>query len=545
MTDQEIIHPSVTVYSTLAATAARWPERAFLNTLPETANIYGIAAREWRYRETMEEVDRLIALYRSAGYRAGGRVMLLLENRPYFFLHWFALNALGLSVVPVNPDLQSTELEFIAGHAKPVLGITIPSRVPDLEIAGHASGAPFPVMTFDDSPPPFASTVVAPGDLPPLMREAAMLYTSGTTGTPKGCVLSNLYFIAAGHWYANAGGYCTLNLEGEGLITPLPTFHMNAMAYSLMAMITVGGCLTALDRFHPKTWWKSVRESRATGLHYLGVMPAILMSAPPSSADRDHCVRFGFGAGIDATLHAPFEERFGFPLVEAWAMTETGAGAVIAANLEPRKRGTNCLGRPRGDIELRVVNENGNEALPGEPGELLVRHAGADPRYGFFTEYYKNREATEEAWEGGWFHTGDIVRRDGDGDIFFVDRRKNVIRRSGENISVVEVESVLCRFPGVLTVAVAPVPDDIRGDEVFACIVLDGEHTEVQARAIADWCLERIAYYKVPGYIAFVDEVPLTATQKIQRGELKHLALRLLAAPRTVDLRSIKKRRGS
>jgi acyl-CoA synthetase (AMP-forming)/AMP-acid ligase II len=134
--------------------------------------------------------------------------------------------------------------------------------------------------------------------------EAALLYTSGTTGNPKGCILTNTYFLEAGRWYAEAGGLCALTPNGERMITPLPIFHMNAMAYSFMAMVAVGGCLTVLDRFHPSSWWRSVRESGATCLHYLGVMPSMLMGAPEEPADRDHSVRFGFGAGVDPKLHA-------------------------------------------------------------------------------------------------------------------------------------------------------------------------------------------------------------------------------------------------
>jgi acyl-coenzyme A synthetase/AMP-(fatty) acid ligase len=288
-----------------------------------------------------------------------------------------------------------------------------------------------------------------------------------------------------------------------------------------------------------------VRQSRATCLHYLGVMPSILMKAEPADADRDHDVRFGFGAGIDPKLHGLFEDRFGIPLVEAWAMTETGAGAVIAANIEPRKRGTSCLGQPRGGVEARIVDADGHDAAANEPGELLVRHAGDDPRYGFFSEYYKNPEATAEAWADGWFHTGDIVRRDEDGDFFFVDRKKNVIRRSGENIAAVEVESILMQHPDIKAAAVAAAPDEIRGDEVFACLVVDGERTDAKARDIVAWCLERVAYYKVPGYIAFLDALPLTATQKIQRGELKTLVPQLMTDPATVDTRSMKKRQAA
>jgi acyl-CoA synthetase (AMP-forming)/AMP-acid ligase II len=384
-------------------------------------------------------------------------------------------------------------------------------------------------------------------DAADLNAECALLYTSGTTGRPKGCVLPNEYFIHAGHWYCNAGGLMTVREERERMLTPLPLFHMNAMACSVMAMVMSGGCLVALDRFHPQTWWKSVRESGATIFHYLGVMPAILIAAPESRDDRRHEVRFGFGAGVDRRLQAAFEARFAIPLIEAWAMTETGTGAVVAASHEPRHVGTNCFGRPQADVECRIVADNGSEAMVDEAGELLVRHAGNEPRFGFFREYLKDPDATAQAWSGGWFHTGDVVRRAADGSLHFVDRKKNVIRRSGENIAAVEVESVLMQHPAIKQVAVAAVPDPVRGDEVMACVVLHhpaatpGDRDRIAA-GIVGWCLERLAYYKAPGYVAFVPAIPVTPTQKIQRGELKALAASLPATDICVDTRAMKKR---
>jgi acyl-CoA synthetase (AMP-forming)/AMP-acid ligase II len=323
---------------------------------------------------------------------------------------------------------------------------------------------------------------------------------------------------------------------------------MNAKAYSVMAMVLTGGCLIVLDRFHPRTWWDSVRASRATVVHYLGVMPAMLMKAPPRPDDCEHAVRFGFGAGVERTLHAPFEARFGFPLLEAWAMTETGAGAVVMAHREPRQVGSHCFGREGPDVEVLLVADDGGTPGPGEPGELWVRHAGPDPRDGFFTAYLKDAEATAEAWAGGWFHTGDVVRSDAHGYLQFVDRKKNVIRRSGENISAVEVEGVLIQHPAVKACAVAATPDAVRGDEVLACVVLHEPAAAAErpalAAALVAHALERLAYYKAPGWVAFVDALPLTASQKIQRGELKALAQALPGQAHCFDTRALKRRVG-
>jgi len=538
---------STTVHQAFRVTAARHGAQPFLCILPETARAYGVEAGELGYAQAADAIETLRAAYARAGYGHGHRAGLLLENRPAFFLHWFALNALGVSVVPINPDLRAAELEYLTGHSEIALAVALPERHADLLAAAKRAGRELRVMGPDDMPPasPFAAPLA--GSEPDVLTECALLYTSGTTGRPKGCILPNRYFLHAGGWYARIGGLAALRPGQERMLTPLPLVHMNAMAYSAMAMVLTGGCLIPLDRFHPKTWWDSVRDSRATVLHYLGVMPAILMKAEPSANDPQPAIRFGFGAGVDRKLHQPFEARFGFPLLEAWAMTETGAGAVIIANREPRHIGSSCFGSEEEDVLVRIVSDAGDEAATGEPGELLVRHAGDDPRYGFFAGYLKDEEATAQAWEDGWFHTGDIVRREADGALRFVDRKKNVIRRSGENISAVEVESVLMQHPLVKAVAVAAVPDPVRGDEVLACVVpdkwpaTDAEMTEA-ARSIVQWSLEQLAYYKAPGYVAFVDSLPLTTTNKIQRGEMKALAPTLPGTARCVDTCAMKKR---
>lgn len=538
---------NTTVYQAFRDTAQQWGDKPFVCTLPETAEIYGIEAGELTYGQALERIDALRAGYAAAGYGHGHRVGILLENRPVFFLHWFALNSLGVSIVPINPDLRAAELEYLIGHSEMVMAIALPSRHQDLVEAAQRAGQPFAIMADGDVPPMVERAASRSCDIPDENSECALLYTSGTTGRPKGCMLANQYFHYAGEWYRDIGGLVSLEHGKERMLTPLPLFHMNAMACSTMAMIKTGGCLISLDRFHPRSWWDSVRDSGATVVHYLGVMPAILMKAAASEKDREHSVRFGFGAGVDRGLHPIFEERFGFPLLEAWAMTETGAGASIIANHEPRHIGTSCFGKEMPVVEVLLRKDDGEPAQAGENGELLVRSAGDNPRYGFFSGYWKDPAATDEAWEGGWFHTGDIVCRDEEGYLHFVDRKKNVIRRSGENIAAVEVENIMQQHPLVRSIAVAAVPDAIRGDEVMALVVPHNpietqEQREQAAQEMVQWGLTQLAYFKVPGYVLFVDALPLTSTNKIQRGELKTVALAALENPACVNTNHLKKR---
>ena len=534
-----------TVAAAFAASVMRYPRHDFLQVLPETAAAFGVEARTWTYSQAAQEVTRLRDAYAAAGYGYGHRAGLLLLNRPEFLFHFIALNALGVSVVPISPEWRGAELEYLIEHSEICVAASVPERVGVLAAAAAAIGRQL-VLTGPAGEALAPATQPAPAAAPTsdLDSECALLYTSGTTGRPKGCVLPNEYFLYAGRWYNEIGGLCQVRPGVERMLTPLPMMHMNAMACSTMCMILAGGCLVLLDRFHPSQWWQSVRTSRATIVHYLGIMPAILLAAEESPDDRSHEVRFGFGAGVNPQHHAAFEARFGFPLLEAWAMTETGAGAVLIANREPRYVGTACIGVAEPAVECRIVDDCGSDAAPGNAGELWVRHSGARPSFGFFRCYLKDEAATAEAWSGGWFHTGDLVTRDAHGVMRFVDRKKNVIRRSGENISAVEVESVLSQHPAVRTAAVTAVPDALRGDEVFACIVAQGtvDDPETLARELVALCRERLAYYKAPGYVAFCSSVPLTRTEKIQRSLLKELGRRLLEQQRCIDLRALKRR---
>lgn len=536
-----------TIYTAFKKSTEQWPDNDFMMVLPETADIYGIEAGALSYKTALAEIDKLADQYAQAGYAHGHRVGILLENRPAFIMHWLALNKLGVSIVPINPDLRIAELEYLIGHSEMILAIAIPNRHEDLRLAAEKAGHTMGIISPDELPPN-ANVVPSQGDQPiTIDSECALMYTSGTTGRPKGCMLSNAYFHYSGEWYADIGGLATLHKGSERMLTPLPLFHMNALATSTMAMIKTGGCIIVLDRFHPRSWWDSVRKSEATVVHYLGVMPAILMKLEASENDTNHQVRFGFGAGVDGSLHEPFETRFGFPLLEAWAMTETGAAACVIANTEPRYIGTNCFGKESDQVEVLLVDDDGNPVPNNSNGELLVRHAGEDPRRGFFSGYWKDQAATDEAWEGGWFHTGDIVMRDSNGYLHFIDRKRNVIRRSGENIAAVEVENVMQQHPAIRSIAVAAVPDAIRGDEVMALIVPHEPINSLEAKQqlaedIVTWGLSQLAYFKVPGYVNFVESVPLTSTNKIQRGELKTKAIELLGHPECINTNHLKRR---
>src|SRR5699024_8558979 len=212
----------------------------------------------------------------------------------------------------------------------------------------------------------------------------------------KGCMLSNEYHFTLGQSYLKFGGMATIEPGRERLYNPLPLFHMNPSILSFICMLLSGGCLIVPDRFRPRSWWQEVADSRATIVHYLGVVPPMLLNQPEAAIEREHHVRFGVGAGVEPQLHGPFEQRFGFPLLELWGMTEAGCGLISAA--EPREIDSRAFGRPGNDLEARVVDDNGHDVPPDTPGELWVRRNDANPRRGFFSGYLKNEQATQAAW---------------------------------------------------------------------------------------------------------------------------------------------------
>ena len=539
------IDDSTTIGDALFRATKRYASNSLLAVPANPARSYDPTGREITYAQAEDSVRGLMEHYRAAGYGLGHRVGLFLESRPEHVLHKLALNALGVCCVPINPDYRPRELAYVVDHAKVDLIVALTSRQDAVQAALALTLHQPPVALVEEftrQPLP-ASTSPAQAGEPTGDTPASILYTSGTTGQPKGCVLSHTYELAAGHWYAHQGGLGAVREGQERLYNPLPLFHVNASILSFYCMLLSGGCQVQTDRFQPSRWWSEVVDSRATIVHYLGVVVPMLLSQPASPLERAHCVRFGYGAGVEPQLHAVFEERYGFPLIELWGMTEMVRP--LCDNHAPRQVGTRAFGRARPGLDACVMDEQGVIVADGTPGEMVIRHSAATPRRHFFSGYLDNPTATEEAWRGGWFHSGDIVTRSPDGMLHFVDRRKNIIRRSGENIAAAEVEALLLTHPLVANVAVMALPDEVREEEVLACVVLK-EHADAEtagtARVLFDFCHVNLAYNKAPGWLWFAAEIPTTGTQKIQ----KHRIFPEGQDPRTLpgmhDLRAFKKR---
>lgn len=535
------VRDDITIGELWRLAVQRWPNRPFLCVPANGDRGYLPDGYEITYAAADAELAHLKDAYLAAGYGLGHRVALLMDNRPEHVLHRLALNAIGACLVPINPDYRPAETAYLLEHSEPQLIVGIASRLSQLEAAQAESQHRPPIWLPEDGSRPPAPSTRAMAGIPGPETEAQILYTSGTTGRPKGCIISHGYDVSVGDWYAKLGGIVGLRSGQDRIYNPLPLYHANAGSVSLLGAIAAGCCQIQPDRFAPSRWWREVKATRASIIHYLGVVAPMLLGQPPSAADRDHEVRLGLGAGIEPELHTVFEKRYGFPMVELWGMTEMVR--VLADCDEPRQVGTRAFGRAVPGIDVRVVDENDQEVGDGTPGEMVIRHSAATPRRGAFSGYLKNSEETEKAWRGGWFHTGDTVRREADGMLHFVDRKKNIIRRSGENIAAAEIEALLLTHPDVAQAAVMAVADEVREEEVLACVVTrSGQQDLTTAEALFTYCNERLAYYKAPGWIWFAATLPTTGTQKIQ----KHVIFPSNTDPREaagmIDLRARKRR---
>jgi crotonobetaine/carnitine-CoA ligase len=343
---------------------------------------------------------------------------------------------------------------------------------------------------------------VSPGDA------LAILYTSGTTGPPKGVVCPHAQY----HWWGVHTAQVLQLAETDVLGTTLPLFHINAL--NTFAQAAVVGCRVHFsDRFHATTFWHDTREQGTTVVYLLGAMVPMLLAQPAGADERAHRVRIGLGPGVPAAAGDAFRARSGVTLLEGYGSTETNF--VICTAPDSQRRGV--MGWLRPGFDARVVDEHDVEVPAGEPGELVLR---ADEPFAFATGYFGKHDRTVEAWRNLWFHTGDRVVRDADGAFRFVDRIKDAIRRRGENISSWEVEQALMSHCAVAAVAVVPVRSELAEDEVMAVVVLrDG--AAVEPLELARHCESLLPRFAVPRYIDLVTELPRTENGKVQKYKLR------------------------
>jgi crotonobetaine/carnitine-CoA ligase len=480
--------------------ARRWPTK--------DAWVFDATGQRLTFGDVEHRSEELARALAALGVRSGDRVAVMLRNQPEFPLLWLALARLGAVLVPVNTNYRELDGEHVLAHSGARFAVAAP------EFAELLRGL---------APRTSVERVLVPADLvgdhggedPPLRPAAPEVptniqYTSGTTGPPKGCVLPHRY------WTALAGDLVEHHPhigQHDTILTAQP-FHYIDPQWNVALGLSSGATLVVLDRFHPSTFWQRVRHHGVTWFYCLGMMPALLLRMPPSHEDRSHRVRAISASAIPPDSHAELERRWGAPWYEAFGMTETGGDVRMYPADHDELVGTGCIGRPSPLREVMIADTGGNPLPRGETGELLIRGVG------LMHGYHDDPDATAHAFRGGWFRTGDLARMDQQGRVFYVGRTKDMIRRSGENVSAEEVERALLRHPAVRVAAVLGVPDELRGEEVKAYLVLaDGREPEPEK--LAEFCSDKLAYFKVPRYWAFAESLPMTPSERVAKGELR------------------------
>jgi carnitine-CoA ligase len=454
--------------------------------------------RDWTVEAFRSRVARRAAGLRTAGVVPGDRVAVISRNRYELAELFFACAWNGSILAPVNAASRGPQLEHILGDVAPALV----TGEADLLGEVNVRTVPFEALPYGDEVKPWRA---GPADT------LTILYTSGTTGPAKGVLCPHAQF-----WWWGVNTAAVLGVgPDDTLFTCLPLFHTNALNTLVQALVTGARC-TISPRFSATSFWRELTDSRATVTYILGAMASILVARDPGEFDRAHRVRTALAPGTPPAVWKAFQERFGVSLVEGHGMTETNFA--IGPRDGEQRPGT--MGRALPGFEARVVGENGGDVPDGVSGELLLR---SDEPLAFATGYHGLPDETRRAWADGWFRTGDRVVREEDGFIRFLDRVKDSIRRRGENISAWEVEQAVGSHPAVTAVAAVGVPSDLGEEEVMVFVVARDEAQD--AADLVRHCEPRLAYFAVPRYVEFVDELPLTENGKVRKAALRERGL--------------------
>ncbi len=467
---------------------------------------------ELSYGELDQRSARLASLLREKGIGEGDRVGVMLPNVPDFPVAYYGVLRAGAVVVPMNVLLKRREIAFYLedsgaklllawhGFAEEARGGTADAGAEMIEV----EPATFAAMLAEREPTP-GLVDTAEDDT------AVILYTSGTTGKPKGAELTHLNLFRN----ADVSSRTTCEVsQGDIVLGALPLFHSFGQTVGMNASLKVGACLTLVPRFDPAEALETMQRDGVT--HFYGVptmFGALLHHPERESYDTStlrNCITGGASMPVEV-LHG-FEQAFEAKVLEGYGLSETSP--VACSNHPEMERKAGSIGTPIEGVEMQLVDEDDNPVAPGEVGEVVIRG------HNIMKGYWQRPDATEEAMRGGWFHSGDMARTDEDGYFYIVDRKKDMIIRGGYNVYPREVEEVLYEHPKIREAAVVGVPHTEWGEEIGAAVVLhDGE--ELPAEEISAYVKERIAAYKYPRVVWFLDDLPKGPTGKILKREIE------------------------
>ena len=445
-----------------------------------------------------------------AGIQPGDHVVVAVSNRPLFLFYWFALAARGAVAVTISYDTFGDSLRYMVQQSESRMVLTEGAEV--VRFRTQLQDIDIPVQSFDSE----TDFIAHMNGFEPLANRAPMLphspftilYTSGTTGQPKGVVIPWASYRAVGEKIVKAIGIT----REDRILTFLPLHHANPQMYAVMSVLTMGCAIALAPRFSASKFLEQVQRYGATGFTYVGTVLSIL--AKEIGEDSPSTLRWCVGGGAPRTVWQELAPRLGLTVHELYGMTETG-GVVTINSREQSRFGS--VGRSRDDFDVALV-DNDDQIVREGIGEIVVR-----PRepYVMTSGYYKKPDETAAVTSNLWFHTGDLGRFDKDGFLYFEGRKKELIRRAGEMISPVAIELNALKHAAIADCAAVGVPDAILEEEIKLVVV---QRTAVEPREIADFLSQTLPRHMLPRYVEFVSEIPKTPTQKVQRFKLNGLS---------------------
>ena len=472
----------------------------------------------WCYDETLARTRRLAAALQDLGVEQGDHVVAWLPNCKEALLAFFAINYIGGVYVPINTAYRGQLLAHVIANSDARVILAHGALAPRLADIDRAK---LETLVFVGAPPPAidglrildwqaiqptAGTPLEPAVPIEPWHLQSIIYTSGTTGPSKGVLSSYLHAYSTMN---DEAWYC-VGADDRFLIN-MPFFHVGG-SFIVYSMLCRGASIALAEGFRTDRFWQTARDTDSTVVFLLGAMAAFLLKEPSTPTDREHPLQTVFIVPFtEGALQ--FADRFGAEVYTIFNMTEVSTPIISEAN--PTTSG--YCGKPRAGFELRVVDDHDNELPDGQVGELILR---ANQPWTLNHGYHKDPEATVVAWRNGWFHTGDTFRRDEQGNFYFVDRKKDAIRRRGENISSAEVEAVVIEHDAIQECAAIAVPAEWGEDEVMVVLALKAGR-DLAPEELLDYLTPRMAHFMVPRYLRYMAELPKTPTTKIQKSELR------------------------